>query len=165
MLGFMSRWPSAQYRFGAIAFALALSTMGAVRADTLPPGTIVVARSAPAALLVWDASAAVGDLVVARRSGDDGMRALESDGVTIMAARAPRLRAKSVELRIQYSATGVAGAAYQASTFANATQLLVLTAPRALIAARAHAWQAAIASHRAPDGLGVRVVGAFPQPQ
>lgn len=130
-----------------------------------PPGTIVVARSAPAALLIWDASSAVGDLVVARRTGDDGMRALEGDGIEILAARAPRLHAKSIELRIQYSATGVVGAPYQASTFANATQLLVLTAPSALVAARARAWQAAIAAHRAPDGLGVRVVGAFPQAQ
>jgi len=122
-------------------------------------------RTAPVATLVWDASPAVGDLVVARRTSDDGLRALESDGVSILAARAQRLHANRVELRIQYSATGVVGAAYQASTFANATQLLVLTAPRTLIAARARAWQAAIAAHRAPDGLAVRVVGAFPQAQ
>jgi hypothetical protein len=82
-----------------------------------------------------------------------------------LAARAQRLHAKNVELHVQYSATGVAGAAYQASTFANATQLLVLTAPRASIATHARDWQAAIAAQRAPQGLGIRVVGAFPQAQ
>jgi hypothetical protein len=164
MLSFMSRWPSAPFRVTAIVVALAVSTFGVARADA-PPGTVVVARSAPDALLIWDASLAVGDLIVARRTGDDGLRALESDGVSILAARAQRLHAKSIELRIQYAATGVVGAAYQASTFANATQLLVRTAPRALIGTRAREWQAAIAAHHAPQGLGVRVVGAFPQAQ
>jgi len=144
---------------------LVCCTGGAASADATPPGTIVVARSAPDALLIWDASTAVGTLVVARRMGDDGMRALEGDGVAILASRAPRLHAQNVELHVQYSATGVTGAPYQASTFANATQLLVLTAPRALIATRARAWQAAIADHRAPVGLNIRIVGAFPQAQ
>lgn len=164
MLGFMSRWLYAQFGAGAIVFAFAFCTFGVARADS-PPGIVVVARSAPAALLIWDASTAVGDLVVARRSGDDGMRALESEGVSILAARAQRMHAKSIELRIQYSATGVAGAAYQASTFADATQLLVLSAPSAAILARARVWQAAIAAHQAPAGLDVRVVGVFPQAQ
>lgn len=147
-----------------IILALAFSTFGAARAD-MPQGTVVVVRTAPVAMLVWDASPAVGALVVARSTGDDGMRALESDGVSILAARAGRLRANRVELRIQYSGTGVVGAAYQASTFANATQLLVLAAPRALIAARSRNWLAAIAAHRAPAGLDVHAVGAFPQAQ
>jgi hypothetical protein len=165
MLCFMSRCPSAQYKVIAIGLALACSTFGVARADTPPPGIVVVARSTPVALLIWDASSAVGDLVVARRTGEEGMRALESDGVSILAARAQQLHAQNVELHIQYAATGVAGAAYQASTFADATQLLVLTAPRALIATRARIWRDAIAAHRTPDGLGVRVVGAFPQAQ
>jgi len=54
----------------------------------VPKGTVVVVRSAPNALLIWDASAAVGDLMIARRTGDDGMRELERDGIAIMAARA-----------------------------------------------------------------------------
>jgi hypothetical protein len=90
---------------------------------------------------------------------------LERDGIAIMAARAPRMTAGRMELRVQYAATGVVGAPYQASTFANATQLLVLTAPRSTIAARSRAWLADVAAHRMPDGLVVRVVGVFPQSQ
>jgi hypothetical protein len=147
-----------------IILAIAFSTFGTAGAD-VPKGTVVVVRSAPNALLIWDASAAVGDLMIARRTGDDGMRALESDGVAILAARAARMTAGRFELRIQYAATGIVGAAYQASTFANATQLLVLTAARPAIGARSRAWLADIAAHRAPNGLGVRVVGQFPQSQ
>ncbi len=142
-----------------------LSQLGGIAGAELPSGNIVVVKSAPNALLIWDASSAVGDLMIARRTGDDGMRALESDGVAILAARAARMHARQMELRIQFAATGVVGAPYQASTFANATQLLVLAAPRATIAARSRAWIADIAAHRTPDGLSVRAVGSFPQSQ
>jgi hypothetical protein len=130
-----------------------------------PPGIVIVARRAPTALLIWDASTAVGNLVIARRSGDDGMRALEADAVAIMAAHVPALRAQRIEVRVQYAATGVVGAAYQASTFANATQLATVAAERSLVSSRAVAWQRDLASGRTPHDLSVHVIGAFPQAQ
>ncbi len=128
----------------------------------LPKGNVIVARSAPTALLIWDASAAVGDLVIAQQTGDAGMRALESDAVALMAARAPRLRANTIELHVQYAASGIVGAAYQASTFANATPLMILSAPRALVAKKAQGWMADIDAQRKPAGLDVRMTGSFP---
>jgi hypothetical protein len=137
----------------------------AVRAAGLPKGNVIVARSMPSALLIWDASAAVADLVIAQNSGDDGMRALESDAIAIMAARAPRLHAERIELRVQYAAGGIVGAAYQAGTFANQTPLLILKTKRLLALSRATQWLGDVAAQRRPAGLEVRTTGQFPHQQ
>jgi hypothetical protein len=154
-------------RFGCARIVLAIIIGAAAflpapsRAD-LPKGAIVLAHTAPTAVLIWDASARVGDLVIAQTTGPAGLRALELDGIDILVNRAPQLHASRVELRVQYAATGVVGAAYGASTFANATPLLVMSADRAAIPRSASHWKQAIAADRAPRDLTIRVVGAFP---
>jgi hypothetical protein len=92
-MSFMTRGNCAHIGLGVIFGAIALLRVPAVAAD-LPGGTVVVARSAPTAVFIWDASPAVGDLVVAQQTGDAGMRALEADALAIMAARAPASRAR-----------------------------------------------------------------------
>ena len=91
------------------------------------------------------------------------MAALQIDAIDILNARAPALHAKRVELRVQYAATGVVGAAYQASTFANATPLFTLAADRARIGPQHSIWIRDVAAHRRPDGLSVKLLGAFPK--
>ncbi len=119
----------------------------------------------PNALLIWDASPAVGDLVIARQTGDAGMRALEADAVAILAAHAAASRAKHLDVRVQYAATGIVGAAYNATTFANATPLVIVGADRSLLLAHAEAWQRSLADGNVPAGLSVHVTGTFPAPQ
>ncbi len=123
----------------------------------------MVARTAPTALLIWDASPAVGDLVVAQHLGDDGMRALESDAITILGTRAARSQATRIELRVQYAPGGVVGAAYNAATFANESPLMTLSAPRALAASRYKTWVGDVGAGRKPAGLSVTITGAFPK--
>jgi hypothetical protein len=130
----------------------------------LPKGTVVVARSQPSALLIWDASPAVGDLVIAQTTGEAGMRALEVDALTILAAHAAGSPARHLDLRAQYAATGIVGAAYQASTFAQATPLVVVGADRTALLANASRWQRMVASGRMPNGLSIHVLGRFPVP-
>jgi hypothetical protein len=69
-----------------------------------------------------------------------------------------------MEVHVQYVATGVVGAAYNAATFANATPLMIVAADRSAIVAHAGAWERDVASGRTPGELSVRVTGAFPQP-
>jgi hypothetical protein len=142
--------------------AVALLGASGVTAEQ-PRGTVVVARSAPTALFIWDATPAVGDLVVAQQTGDAGMRALEADAVAILAARAPASHARRLEVRVQYDATGIVGAAYNAATFADATPLVVVASDRSAIIAHADAWQRDLASGRMPRALSLRVLSAFPQ--
>jgi hypothetical protein len=80
-----------------------------------------------------------------------------------MVARAPRSRARRIEVRVQFVATGVAGAAYDAATFADATPLLIVAADRSAIVAHAQAWQRELANDRTPSALSVRVTGTFPK--
>jgi hypothetical protein len=148
---------------GAIIGAVALSGAAATTNAGLPKGTVVVARSTPTNVLIWDASPAVGDLVVARQSGDVAMRSLTADALAIMIARAPRSRARRLEVRVQFVALGVAGAAYDAATFADATPLLIVAADRSAIIAHARTWQRELASDRTPSGLFVHVTGTFPK--
>jgi hypothetical protein len=164
LMSIIAPWGYAPFRALAIMLAVASGSASAHAAEN-PKGIVVLAHSAPTALLIWDASPVVGDLVIARRLGDAGIQALEIDAIHILAARAPGLHAKRVEVRVQYAPTGVVGAAYQASTFANETPILSLAADRALVAAEHQAWIAAVASQRRPQGLTVTMLGAFPSPQ
>jgi len=159
--------PSPLARFVAVAIVGALAVFATARsgAADVPKGAVIVARSAPTALLIWDASSAVADLVVARNASDASTRTLEVEAIQILVARAPQLRARRVELRVQYAPIGVEGVAYQASTFANATPLLLLSTDRAMIATRHDAWIADIRDGRSPSGLSVKSLGAFPQTQ
>jgi hypothetical protein len=160
----MSRLLSAPFPLVAIILALAFFGSGVAPADTeTSKGAVVVARSAPTMLLIWDASPAVGDLVIAQRTGDQGMRALEGDAIAILGRRAVRSHAARIELHVQYVSGGVVGAAYQASTFANATPLMIISAARPAAATRYREWIGDVVAGRKPPGLDVRITGTFPK--
>jgi hypothetical protein len=163
-MSFMRRSACSRILLAIIIGAIATSPLAAATLEQ-PKGIVVVARSMPNALLIWDASSAVGDLVVARQTGDAGMHALEADAIAILASHASTSRAKHLEVRVQYAATGIVGAAYNATTFANATPLVIVGADREPLLARAEAWQRMLASGTVPGAVSVRVVGVFPTPQ
>jgi len=164
-MSFMWRWSFARFFVVTIVGAIAVFPTHACAAEQ-PPGTVVVvARSVPTALLIWDASTAVGDLVIARETGENGMRELEADAVGILAVYAPALRARRLEIRVQYLAAGIVSAAYQATTFADATPLVILDADRATLLAHAAAWRREVANGHPPSGLSLRLVNPFPSPQ
>lgn len=160
----MPRWITAPFFRFAIILTLGFFVRSAAFADE-PKGIVVVARTAPVALLIWDASPAVADLVIAGHSGDDGLRALEAQAVTLLGARAARARAANIELRVQYAPNGIVGAAYNASTFANESPLFVVKAASKAAAAHASAWATAVAAGQRPAGLGLQITGAFPKSQ
>jgi len=163
-MSFISRLGFALIALGIIIEAVAAFPASAAPTAT-PKGIVVVARLQPTAVLIWDASATVGDLVVAQQTGDAGMRALEADSVDVLASRAPALHAARIEIHAQYAATGIVGAAYNASTFANATPLVRVSADRSAIIAHAAAWARDLRQGRAPAGLTIEVTGSFPQSQ
>jgi hypothetical protein len=82
-----------------------------------------------------------------------------------MLAHAAALPAKRITLRAQYAPTGVVGAAYNASTFANATPLFTIAADRALISSHAARWKDDLAHGRTPHDVTLHPLGTFPQPQ
>ncbi len=89
------------------------------------------------------------------------MSELEIDAIDL-SRRARRAARKTVELRVQYVATGVVGAAYNASTFANATPLLVLGADRSRFSPRCGMDPRCRGASPA-RGVSVNVLGAFPK--
>jgi hypothetical protein len=141
--------------------ALGMPAMSA----TAPKGTVVVARVAPTGLLIWDASPAVGDLMIARQTGEPGMRMLAADALDVLVAHAPSMTANSIAVRVQYVPTGVVGAAYNAQTFAAATPLMIVTAGRTALLKHASAWRTAVLAGQTPAGVSIERTGAFPTPQ
>ena len=137
---------------------------GGVFAET-SSGTVVVAKTAPDALFMWDASPVVADLVIAQKAPDAGMRDLEIAAIKILAARAPNMRANQLEIRAGYAATGVVGAAYQAATFANASPLFTIRAKRTDVLAHAKQWESDLAAGRAPKAASIVETGKFPHAQ
>jgi hypothetical protein len=162
-MSFMSR-----IRFALIACSVIIAPVVSpvhAAAEGAPKGVVVVARRTPSALLIWDASAAVGDLMVARQSGEDGMRALEADAVDVLAQHASSLAAARIAVRVQYVATGVVGAAYNAETFAQATTLMTVSADRTAVLNHASTWRTAVLAGHPPAGLTIERTGVFPTPQ
>src|SRR5260370_11579474 len=53
-------------------------------ADEAPKGSIMLAKTQPNVILIWDATPAVADLVTAKLPVDEALHALEADAMGIM---------------------------------------------------------------------------------
>jgi hypothetical protein len=149
----------------ALAACACIASGTIVNAEDGPKGTVIMAKAAPKALLIWNASPAVADLVTGNQLGDDGLRELESDGVGILANRASSLKATRMELRIIYEQSGAVSPVYGTATFAGYEHVLTLVAARADIERNAEEWMKEISGGTAPRGLDIVVTGKLPPPQ
>ncbi|MDQ2664266.1 MAG: hypothetical protein M3Y18_09610 [Candidatus Eremiobacteraeota bacterium] len=143
--------------FAALAGASALTSVQA----QAPQGNVAVSRSRGDAMVIWDATGELSDLVAAKASKNDVLERIESDAALIFAAKAPRLRktAKTLSVVVLYTKTGAVSPTYHVATFEGVERLLVL---KARATANARDWAGKFSRGTVPSGASVTLTGQLP---
>ena len=145
----------------ALSF-LALSASVAAAADT-PVGTVVLAKSTPQALLLWDSTPALAKLVGDKVGAARALATLESSAILIAAKRSPDLSsAKTITVQVIYSKTGAVSPVYNTATFAGVEKLLTVTGSPADLVQNGASYAAAILRGSVPSTIVVSVTGKLP---
>jgi len=148
----------------ALSAALALSSFSiAVRAADLPAGTVVLAKSTPDALLMWDSSPVLAKLVGDKVGEARALATLESDAMLIATERSAGLSsAKTVTVRVIYAMTGAVSPVYNTATFAGVEKLLTIEGTPADLKKNGASYAAQLAQGTVPAAVKVEITGKLP---
>lgn len=130
--------------------------------NVLPKGNVVVAKTAPEMLLIWDASPVIADLVAAKTPEQAARKTLLDDAIVILQSHAATAKASQLELRITYARSGAVSPVYGAATFAGVERVEVLDASRPALLAQAASWRKAVRDGTPTPGLTVKITGQLP---
>jgi hypothetical protein len=130
-------------------------------ADEAPKGNVMLAKTQPNVVLIWDATPQVVDLVNAKKPNDETLHALEADAFAIMAERA-KPATETVTIRVVYQRTAEVNKAYVSATLQGVEKLFTMTAPRADVLKNAAAWKSQLAAGATPKGVVVTLTGKLP---
>ena len=127
-----------------------------------PKGSIMLAKTRPNVILIWDATPAVIDLVNAKKPADEALHALEADALGIMAARSQGQSAQIVSDSVVYQRIEAVNPKYASATLQGLEKLFTLEAPRADVAKHGRAWKEQLSDGTIPSGVTVTVTGKLP---
>ena len=129
------------------------------------PGTIIVARTGSDALLLWDATPLVADIVSEKRSRVSALRDLEAQAMQILSARAATMAdAKRLTIRVLYQKTGAVSPVYGTPTLEGVERVFELTAEKDRARKNGTAYSRALSQGRVPPGLHLLQTGDLPPP-
>jgi hypothetical protein len=149
-------------KFLALAGALFASALPAFALETIP-GNVIVVRESDDAVLLWDATPDVEDIVKARLSDTDAGARLERDALRALAASLDQVpKARTVTLRVLYSKTGDVSPAYGSPTFAGIERYATLTVDARRATGDADRWQELGPKSAVPSWIGYKVEGQLP---
>ena len=141
---------------------LLLPASGAFAAD-LPEGTIVLAKTTPDALVLWDSSPVLAKLLADRAGETAALAALESDAMLIATQRSTALTSsKTLTVSVIYSKTGAVSPVYNTPTFAGVEKLLTVSGSPADIAKNGAAYATELSQGTVPPAIRVTVTGKLP---
>jgi hypothetical protein len=148
-----------------IVFALGARPVPAE--DAAVPGNVVVARTSGDALVIWDASPEVAELVGERASDERASTKLERDALRVAAQSLGKIEksANTLSVRIIYTKTGAVSPVYGAATFAGVERYATLELPlKDALADRDH-WKTLDAKAPLPKWIALKVTGQLPPRQ
>jgi hypothetical protein len=149
----------------AACSALVLAAPAVRAQNAAPQGTVVVTRSAPDALLLWDASSAVTALQTAKTAPAAGIASLEAEAMRIAVLHAPDVpNAKTVTVQIFYANTTYVNPTYPTAVYAGTVRLLSLTSSLADIVRSGGRLAETLERGTIPPEVSVVVQGALPVP-
>ena len=147
----------------AATLALAVAPGAPAAADDAVPGHAIVARTAPDALVIWDATADVTSIVKDKVSDTDAASRLERDALRVLASTADRLkRAKTVTVRVIYNKTGDVSPVYGSPTFAGVERFANLTVDAADVSGDKDKWRDLSDKAPVPAWVAFKIVGSLP---
>ncbi|HYW54203.1 MAG TPA: hypothetical protein VE826_09545 [Dongiaceae bacterium] len=149
-------------RTTALTGALCVALAGVpAYADDAPKGNVMLAKTQPNVVLIWDATPQLVELLNAKKPSDDTLHALEADALAIMAERA-KPATETVTIRVVYNRTSEVNKAYVSATLQGVEKLFTMAAPRAEVLKNAAAWKSQLAGGSTPKGVVLTVTGKLP---
>jgi hypothetical protein len=146
-----------------LALALFVPLVSLAAAADMPAGTVVLVKTTPDALVLWDSSPVLAKLVGDKVGPQQALTTLESDAMVIAAQRSAGLAdAKSITVQVIYSKTGAVSPMYNTATFAGVEKLLTVAGSPADIAKNGTSYAAALARGDVPPGINISVTGKLP---
>ncbi len=146
------------------AFAVSAFAQGRAQ-DVTPRGTVVVTRTQPDALLLWDASPVVADLIAAKTASPQSMATLESAAMRIAAQHASQLsHAGNVPVEVLYARTRYISPAFPNAVYAGTIRLLSITCSVAEAAQNGEHYADELGNGTVPSAVDIVVSGKLPDP-
>ena len=130
-------------------------------AESAETGTVVVAKASGAAIVIWDATPFVAQLVSQKNSGDEGLKVMKSRALVILINKARNLNnAQSITINATYTKSGEVSPVYGSATFAGVERVFSIMASREdllRLSRESHA-----ASEAVPSNFKLIVSGRLP---
>jgi len=148
----------------AAVCALGLFTGAAAsRAAAYETTHVVIANAGPSAVLIWNASPIVAQIVTDGASDQVANDRLERAALRAIASDVALLpHAKTISVRILYDKTGDVSPVYGGPTFAGVERYATLTCDAAHARANAAQWKGLRETDALPAWLTLTVVGTLP---
>jgi len=146
----------------ALLGAILPASVGAAT-DSLPEGTVTMARLHGDASAIWDASDELAALIAKKTSNEQILVTLEADATRVLVNRAQTLRdpVDTFKVFVIYARTGAISPTYQVATFAGLERLLSVKA--AMPGARnGQGWSDLVRAGKPPKDLDIEVTGSLP---
>jgi hypothetical protein len=146
------------------AFVLVLFSAGiVVAAEDANTSSVVVAKTAGDAVLIWDASPEVASLLEKKLADDKISEQLEVGAAKVLLARAKELpNARTITVKVVYERTGAVSPIYKTATLTGLERLLSVSAPRADALEHGSAWSKTLQQGTLPSGITATVTGKYP---
>ena len=147
--------------FGFFAIVLALALPTSARADDATH--VVVADTSATAVLIWNATPVVAQIVTDRANDPVANERLERGALRAIATSLKVLvRAKTVTVRILYDKTGAVSPVYGDPTFAGVERYATITFAAARGRASASKWRGLRDTDALPPWVAFHVIGTLP---
>lgn len=162
MLRARGRWLRSVTRSSIACATLAAAGLSGVRAQDASLH-VVLARTGASALVLWNATPFVADIVAKRVDDAAANDVLERGALRAAALEMPSLRnAKTIDVRILYDKRGDVSPVYGSETFAGVERYAVVRLDAAKARADADRWRELDPHHPIPAWISYRLVGSLP---
>jgi hypothetical protein len=147
----------------ALVAAGCLAAATAALADEVP-GHAVLAKPDGEALVIWDASQVVAEIVKTKTADAAANDLLERDAAHVLATMAPNVdkTAKTITVRVIYSKTGAVSPVYGTPTFMGIEKYATLTVPAADAQSDRDKWKVLDPKAAVPSWFAFKVIGLLP---
>ena len=145
----------------ALFLAIAVSPSAG---QVAPSGHVVLARTGPAALVLWDATQEVTDIVKTKTPDAQANDRLERGALRALKSTFANLKgSKTITIRITYAMTGAVSPQYGQATFAGIERYANLSVDVAALKDDHDKWaEASVGNGPLPDFASLKIVGTLP---
>jgi len=132
-------------------------------ATSISGAQVIVAKASGDAVLIWDASSTITEILRRKVPPALAMRSIEAQAADLLALRGPALKsAKSISLRVVYPRKPEFNPQYGNEVAATVERLMTLKASPATLVHDGKTWSAMIQKGGSPRGLDIMVTGTLP---